>query len=125
SLKQRIAEPLGGPLDDLVKAERDFAAGKLTAQEYRTAVDVADAQLRAADRPAQAAVAPAMEPLLPRLRAAPDPLTVPPQLRPLQQLSTGETVPYYPRGGQLEQAMPPMPHVTTGGPAFPRVGHGL
>src|SRR5947208_2968153 len=30
SLKQRIAEPLGGPLDDLVKAERDFAAGKLT-----------------------------------------------------------------------------------------------
>ena len=49
ALKTRIAEPLGGPLDDLVKAERDFAAGKLTAQEYRTAVDVADAPEREPD----------------------------------------------------------------------------
>src|SRR5439155_221801 len=128
---KRVAGPAteapaaGGPLDDLVKAERDFAAGKLTAQEYRTAVDVADAQLRAADRPAQTMPAPAMEPLLPQLRGTPDPLTVPPRLRPLQALSTGKTLPYYPRGGQVEQAIPPPPQVSPIGPRFPRAGHGL
>jgi len=125
ALKTRIAEPLGGPLDDLVKAERDFAAGKLTAHEYRTAVDVADAQIRAADRPVQTVPAPVMEPLLPQLRGTPDPLTVPPRLRPLQALSTGKTLPYYPRGGQVEQAIPPPPQVSPIGPRFPRAGHGL
>jgi hypothetical protein len=64
-------------------------------------------------------------PLLPALRGAPDPLDAPAfarNARPAEPLASG-LLPYYPRGGAAEQALPPSPVQSAPviGPASPEV----
>src|SRR5207244_1292289 len=64
------------------------------------------------DHQATRAAAPAMnpEPLLPALRGAPDPMeTVPAFVRNALPGPPEGLLPYYPRGGAAEQALPPSP----------------
>jgi hypothetical protein len=79
------------------------------------------------DRQAARSAAPpvSQEPLLPMLRGAPDPLDAPAfarNARPAEPPASG-LLPYYPRGGAAEQALPPSPVTSPPviGPASPEI----
>jgi hypothetical protein len=134
-LRDRIAQPLGGPLEDIGAAQADRAAGKITEQEFNTAMEMASRRVNAP--PAGSLMS--LE--APAFTRGPVPLSVEAMqgragiptsaaraeaLRiqsPLEQLGKGRTLPYYPKGGQAEQTLPP-PSVQSPpviGPASPEV----
>jgi hypothetical protein len=117
ALEERIARPTGGPLEDIAGAQADLAAGKITPQDFNTAMELAS---RGVNRP------PVMNsmPILPQLRAQADPMEAVPAFvrnaRPVEVPPSG-LLPYYPRGGATEQILNPAPAISpmAGNPQLP------
>jgi hypothetical protein len=126
----------GGPLSDISQAAKDLEAGRISQEDFDTAMEVAGQGMRgkptatapSSPEPApispgapgsglQAQEAPAVsqEPILPKLRAAADPMeTVPAFVRSnVAGAPTEGLLPYYPRGGRVEQAVAPKPALST------------
>jgi hypothetical protein len=115
---------------DAIQAMRDFEAGKISGADLRTAMDVA-AGRQPADATAQTPVVPQVSQAgVPPRISNPQPIPGSPQgisvvgpptppaptaptvaeMQPsVAGLGTGKTLPYYPRGGQVEQSMAPPP----------------
>jgi hypothetical protein len=119
----RAAEP--GLHPDAAQAMRDFEAGKISGADLRTALDVAAGRTPTEPviQPSRPAVAPTVPEATPTAAGAVasnqpvPPAAVPPQgavARPAvsQPGPSGGTLPYYPRGGAVEQATAPPPQVS-------------
>jgi len=106
ALLDRIAQPVGGPLEDIAAAARDLKAGRISPQDYSTALEMAGKQLPGP------------------LPSVPDPVaSIPAYVRnaPPTTPPPSGLLPYYPRGGAEEQALLPRPSVSppVGNPGLP------
>lgn len=106
-----------GPVEDIGQALADFKAGKISQEDLDTALGFAVQPREGIPAPETtpsepATPGPAVGPPSART-TTPDPLDVP----AFQRLGRGKTLPYYPRGGVEEQALPPGPAAPSGPPS--------